>query len=211
MAVDEVSRFDTGDITGALGTLRRGVFYALYALLVGLAAIVTVAWGNDLGVVIDGVEALNGILLPSALMFLVLLCNDKAVLGPWANGTVHNWICGVVVWAVLTFSLAPVVTTFFPNVSLAQCEYAFAACAALGLAAAAILAQARKPRNAVGPGRDRAGKRAALREQRAAWRTPPLDTLPRPELSTGLLVLRGYIVFAAVIMVLKLIQVASGH
>jgi hypothetical protein len=30
-------------------------------------------------VVIDGVEALNSILLPSALVFLILLANDK----PW--------------------------------------------------------------------------------------------------------------------------------
>jgi Mn2+/Fe2+ NRAMP family transporter len=30
-------------------------FYGLYAVLVGVAAVVTLAWGNDLGVVIDGV------------------------------------------------------------------------------------------------------------------------------------------------------------
>ncbi|HET9081369.1 MAG TPA: NRAMP family divalent metal transporter [Trebonia sp.] len=185
------------------------VFYGLYAVLVGVAAIVTLAWGNDLGVVIDGVEALNGILLPSALVFLVLLCNDKAILGPWVNGTVQNWICGVIVWAVLTFSLAPVVTTFFPNVTLTQCEYAFAVCGAGGLVVAAIMARARRSGG-------RAGQkltRAELRDQRAQWQAPPVDTLPRPGLSTGrrigLLVLRGYIIFAIVIMVLKLIQVTA--
>jgi hypothetical protein len=47
------------------------------------------------------------------------------------------------------------------------------------------------------------------------WRTPALDTLQRPALSTarriGLLTLRGYILFAIVIVALKLVQVAAGH
>lgn len=196
------------------GMRQAPLFYGLYALLVGLAAVVTVAWGNDLGVVIDGVEALNGILLPSALVFLVLLCNDKALLGPWANGPVQNWVCGVIVWAVLTFSLAPVVTTFFPGVTLAQCEDAFAACAAGGLAVAALFARAGRaagPRT--GPSRFSRASRAELRAQREAWQAPPVDSLPRPGFSlgrrVGLLVLRGYIVFAVVIMVLKLVQVTA--
>lgn len=32
-----------------------------------------------------GVQALAGILLPSATVFVLLLCNDQAVLGPWVN------------------------------------------------------------------------------------------------------------------------------
>ncbi len=66
--------------------------------------------------------ALNGILLPSALVFLVLLvlrwslvllvllvllANDKQVLGPWTNSTAQNWVGGLIVWTVTTFSLAP--------------------------------------------------------------------------------------------------------
>ena len=35
-------------------------------------------------------------LLPSATVFLLLLCNDKAVLGPWVNGSWLNlFTCGV--------------------------------------------------------------------------------------------------------------------
>src|SRR5579875_610460 len=197
-------------------------FYGLYAVLVGLAAAVTLAWGSDLGVVIDGVEALNGILLPSALVFLILLANDKPVLGPWANSTAQNWAGGVIAWAVTTFSLAPLVTTFFPNVTLVQCEYAFAIAAALGLAVAALLLRVRRRARAEArdeaslaadsvqrpPGLSRGEWRTLLRERRVSWRTPPLDTLERPALSTarriGLLTLRGYIVFAIVIVALKL-------
>ena len=198
-------------------------FYGLYAVLIGVSAVVTLLWGSDLGVVIDGVEALNGILLPSALVFLLLLANDRAVLGPWANTAAQNWLGGVIIWAVLTFSLAPLVTTFFPDVTLTQCEYAFAACTVLGGVAAAVLIRARShTTRAAGsagvtgcPPGTRAERRAALREERARWRTPPIGELPRPPLTparrVGLLTLRGYIVFAVVIMVLKLIQIAGGR
>jgi Mn2+/Fe2+ NRAMP family transporter len=204
-------------------------FYGLYAVLVGVSALVTLAWGNDLGVVIDGVEALNGILLPSALVFLILLANDRAVLGPWTNSTAQNWVAGVIAWTVTTFSLAPLVTTFFPNVTLMQCEYAFGVCTVIGLAIAAVLWRARprarvlaRQRASLGadsvirpPGMDRARWRRLLRERREAWRTPRLETLERPALSmarrVGLLTLRAYILFAIVIVVLKLVQVASTH
>jgi hypothetical protein len=62
---------------------------------------------------------------------------------------------------------------------------------------------------------DRAQWRQELRERRVAWRTPRIDTLQRPALSMarriGLLALRGYIVFAVVIMVIKLVQVTTAH
>ncbi len=221
--------YTLGDVSGKMRhslhwKLRQApFFYGLYGALVGLSAIVTLAWGNDLGVVIDGVEALNGILLPSTLVFLVLLANDKAVLGPWTNSHAQNWVCGVLVWAVTTFSLAPLVTTFFPNVTLTQCLYAFIVCTAGGLAAGAVLWRLRPSRNEPvslapdsnrrPPGMSRYEWRQTLRARRAAWRTPRLDTLQRPALSiqrrVGLLTLRGYIAFAIVIMAIKLVQVTA--
>jgi len=46
-----------------------------------------------------------------------------------------------------------------------------------------------------------------------AWRTPRLETLERPALSAarriGLLVLRGYMLFAIAIIAIKLVQVTS--
>ena len=57
--------------------------------------------------------------------------------------------------------------------------------------------------------------RETLRERRTAWRTPPIDTLQPPVMSMarkiGLLSLRGYIVFAVVIMVIKLVQFTTAH
>jgi len=200
-------------------------FYGLYAILIGVAAIVTLLWASDLNVVINGVEALNGILLPSALVFLILLSNDKPVLGPWSNSTTQNWIAGIIAWVVTTFSLAPLVTTFWPVITLKQCLYGFIACTMLGIAALGLLLRFRSGRGAAAesgpdsnrrpPGMSRALWRAELRERRAAWRTPRIDTLQRPALSMarriGLLTLRAYIIFAIVIMVIKLVQVTTAH
>jgi hypothetical protein len=200
-------------------------FYGLYAISIGLSAVVTLEWGNDLNVVINGVEALNGILLPSALVFLILLANDKPVLGPWRNTTAQNWIAGIIAWIVLTFSLAPLVTTFWPVITLKQSFIGLAVCTVLGLAAAALLVRHRSSRNEPfvdgpdsnrrPPDMDRATWKETLGGRRTAWRTPRIETLQRPALSMarkiGLLSLRGYIVFAVVIMVIKLIQFTTAH
>jgi Mn2+/Fe2+ NRAMP family transporter len=65
-------------------------FYALYAGLVAAAAAVVLIPGSPLGLLTEGVQTLAGVLLPSASVFLLLLCNDKEVLGPWVNGRKTN-------------------------------------------------------------------------------------------------------------------------
>ena len=42
-------------------------------------------------------QVLAGVLLPSATVFLLLLCNDKAVLGPWVNTRLLNAFTGAVI------------------------------------------------------------------------------------------------------------------
>ena len=194
-------------------------FYGLYAISIAVAAVVTLAWANDLDVVINGVEVLNGVLLPSALVFLILLSNDRPVLGPWSNSVLQNWFAGIIAWVVISFSLAPLVANFFPNLTLKQIFIGAAVCLVLGLIAAFLLLRFRSRHaefvdgpdsNRRPPGMDRATWKATLDERRTAWRTPRLETLERPPLSMarrlGLLALRGYILFAVVIMVIKLIQ-----
>ncbi len=53
--------------------------------------------GSPLGLLTEGVQALAGVLLPSATVYLLLLCNDREVLGPWVNGRRTNLFTGVVV------------------------------------------------------------------------------------------------------------------
>ena len=71
----------------AASRLSRG--QALLRDLLGsgrLAAAIVLIPGAPLGVMTEAVQALAGIVLPSATVFLLLLCNDREVLGPWVNG-----------------------------------------------------------------------------------------------------------------------------
>jgi NRAMP (natural resistance-associated macrophage protein)-like metal ion transporter len=89
-AVSLSSAYALGDVLGLHHSLHRKIgdavgFYAVYGLLIAVAAIVVVIPGAPLGLLTNAVQVLAGVLLPSATVFLLLLSNDKAVLGPWTN------------------------------------------------------------------------------------------------------------------------------
>ena len=74
--------------------------------------------GAPLGVITTGVQALAGVLLPSATVFLLLLCNDKEVLGPWVNRPWLNVVAGVIVSILLMMSFVLMVTTLFSSINV---------------------------------------------------------------------------------------------
>src|SRR5580692_2094282 len=89
-AVGLATAYATSDVLNLKHSLHRPVrqamgFYACYAALIGLAAALVLTPHVPLGLLTEGVQVLAGVLLPSASVFLLLLCNDKAVLGPWVN------------------------------------------------------------------------------------------------------------------------------
>src|SRR5260370_35353869 len=73
--------------------------------------------GSPLGLLTVAVQTLAGILLPSATVFLLLLCNDRAVLGPWVNSKRLNLFTGAVVWALVVLSVILTAATLFPDIS----------------------------------------------------------------------------------------------
>jgi Mn2+/Fe2+ NRAMP family transporter len=60
-------------------------FYAVYLLCVVAAALLVLIPGAPLQLIILGVQVLAGVMLPSAIIFLQLLLNDRDLLGPYAN------------------------------------------------------------------------------------------------------------------------------
>jgi Mn2+/Fe2+ NRAMP family transporter len=84
-------------------------FYTVYTAAVFLAAAIVLIPGAPLQVIIVGVQVLAGIILPSAIIFLQILLNDKVLLGekfinkPWNNAI--NWVI-IVVLFILSFILA---------------------------------------------------------------------------------------------------------
>lgn len=73
-----------------------------------------------LGLMTLTVQALAGILLPSATVFLLLLCNDRAVLGPWVNRTWLNIIAAVIIGVLVVLSLILAATSLFNNLDATQ-------------------------------------------------------------------------------------------
>src|SRR5207302_1833281 len=77
------------------------------------------------------VSPMAGIMLPSATVFAVLLCNDRAVLGPWVNRPWLNAIAGVIVSAMLVLSLILVISTVIPSVDVTTLLFVLGSLAAV--------------------------------------------------------------------------------
>jgi NRAMP (natural resistance-associated macrophage protein)-like metal ion transporter len=200
-----------GDMFGTRHSLHRSFrqapgFYSSFAGLVALAAGVVLIPGAPLGLITTSVQALAGVLLPSASVFLLLLCNDKEVLGPWVNRPWLNAIAAFIIGVLLILSLILVVTTMFPAVNVTVLTVALFAVLLVTLAAGAAT-YALTSRRPV-PAASGAG-------QRDTWRMPPLALLGRPEWSRGrtaaMWALRGYLVVAVVLLLVKAVQLGTGH
>jgi Mn2+/Fe2+ NRAMP family transporter len=210
-AVTLATSYAFGDIFGMRHSLHRGIreaklFYGSYAGMVVVAAVITlVAYEHNLsGLITTAVQALAGILLPSATVFLVLLCNDRAVLGPWVNKAWLNVVATIIVSVLLLLSLVLVVSTVIPSINVTTVVVVLAP------AMAAVLL--------VGGAWVWWGQRKVTREpdipraERENWRMPALALLERPKWSVArraaMLTLSGYLVLAVAMLAVKAVQIA---
>ena len=115
-AVSLSTAYAIGDVLDPRHSLHRKpteakTFYGVYCALITPAAALVLTAGTPLGPLTNAVQTLAGVLLPSATVFLLLLCNDKAVLGPWVNHRWLNLFTGAVIallvmlWMILTASV----------------------------------------------------------------------------------------------------------
>src|SRR6267143_2476865 len=122
-AVTLATSYAFGDMFGVRHSLHRGVreaklFYASYAAMVALAAAIVLIPHAPLGLITTAVQALAGIMLPSSTVFAILLCNDRAVLGPWVNKPWLNAVAGGIVSAMLVLSMILVISTVIPTIDV---------------------------------------------------------------------------------------------
>ncbi len=80
------------------------IFYGLYLALIVIGAGVVIIPGAPLLAIIFYSQVLNGVLLPVVLVLMLLLINNKRLMGTWTNGRAFNGIAWatVVIVAVLT-------------------------------------------------------------------------------------------------------------
>jgi Mn2+/Fe2+ NRAMP family transporter len=202
-----------GDVFGTKSSLHRNwrdakQFYGIFTGLVAGAAVIVLIPGAPLGVITESVQALAGVLLPSASVFLLLLCNDREVLGPWCNALWLNALAGVIVAVLILLSLILMATTVFPGIDVttfALVGGAVLLAGLLGLGAVTLL----RPRR--GPSRTAAMGDGIPREQ---WTMAPLALLGRPQWSTSrkvaMLTMRAYLVVSVGLLVVKAVQLGGG-
>jgi NRAMP (natural resistance-associated macrophage protein)-like metal ion transporter len=212
-AVGLSTSYALGDVLGLKHSLHRKPseakgFYAVFAGLLLVSAVVVLIPGSPLGLLTVGVQTLAGVLLPSATVFLLLLCNDKQVLGPWVNGRWLNLFTSVVIAILVMLSIVLTASVLFPDITSSTILWILGVGSAITIVAGIVLAVSRRGRSSV-------VQEPVDRSQRMSWRMPPLTLLARPELSTGrrigLTVLRGYLLVAMILVVVRVVQLALGH
>jgi NRAMP (natural resistance-associated macrophage protein)-like metal ion transporter len=212
-AVTLATSYVAGDVFGTRGSLHRSFFeaprfYAVFTALILAAAGIVLIPGAPLGVITEAVQALCGIVLPMTTLFLLMLCNDREVLGPWTNPPWLKALAAVIVGVLMLLSLILTLTTLLPSVSVtALAAVGAAALVAVLLAMGVVAVRGRSWR--VSPAARTPGVVAKER-----WTMPPATLLSRPRLSArrhaALLALGAYMVIALVMLIVKSVGLAGG-
>jgi NRAMP (natural resistance-associated macrophage protein)-like metal ion transporter len=211
-AVTLATSYAFGDMFGLSHSLHRGLgeaklFYTSYSAMVALAAAIVLIPQAPLGVITTAVQALAGIMLPSATVFAILLCNDRAVLGPWVNKPWLNAVAGLIVGALLVLSLILVISTVIPSIDVTRLLVVLGSVMAGVLVAGGIWLSL--------SGRGGTPAPEVSRAERESWRMPALALLERPRLSPArriaMLTLSGYLVVAIILLAVKAAELAIAR
>jgi NRAMP (natural resistance-associated macrophage protein)-like metal ion transporter len=196
-----------GDLFGVDQSLNTPVreakgFYASYILLVAISAGVVLIPSLPLSLVNLAVQVLAGVLLPSALLFLLLLCNDKEIMGPWMNPPWLNILATFIVSLLLQLSLILTIVTVLPTISVTGLLIGtFIPVVVVTVGVAIYQVKIRTPEH-------------IDRVARLSWSMPASALLHRPPQSRGrglvLLFVRIYLIIAVILMVISFVRLGSG-
>ncbi|WNC92111.1 divalent metal cation transporter [Paraburkholderia sp. FT54] len=219
-AVSLSTAYAIGDVFKIRHSLHRGVsdakgFYLVYFGIVAAAATLVLIPGSPLGLLTEAVQTLAGVLLPSATVFLLLLCNDRAVLGPWVNSKKLNVFTGAVVWVLVMLSIILTASVMYPDITGEAILEVLAGGTLMAVAGYAATVVVRKLRQESGNAAARESEFRLSKETRDGWRMPPLDELPPPQLTMSkrvwMGVLRGYLIVAVALVIVKVVQMTLLH
>ena len=214
-AVSLSTAYALGDVLSMKHSLHRKVgdakgFYAIYCGLVAVAAALVLTPGAPLGLLTNLVQTLAGVLLPSATVFLLLLCNDKAVLGPWVNSKISNYMAGAIVAVLVMLSIILTASVLFPGITDTQIMGILGTgvgAAILSAVGVKVYEKSRGITSIAGVIHDKS--------MRSTWRMPPVSELAPAQISLlnrlWMIVLRAYLVVAAGMLIFKMFQLATGQ
>ncbi|MDR3375573.1 MAG: divalent metal cation transporter [Ancalomicrobiaceae bacterium] len=210
-AVSLSTAYAIGDVLSIRHSLHRKVsdaagFYVVYAGLIVAAAGIVLTPGAPLGLLTNAVQTLAGVLLPSATVFLLLLCNDKAVLGPWVNTRLANLFTGAVIAVLVMLSVILTASVLFPEKTTETVMIGILVGGSMLALVAALLSGVFKEKTR--------GAWDVFVGNRDLWRMPPLATLAPAEMSRAskiwMLALRGYLILAGGLVMIRIVTLAIG-
>jgi Mn2+/Fe2+ NRAMP family transporter len=120
-AISLASAWAYGEVAGWQHSLHKKPseapgFYAVYTICVFAAAGIVLLPHLPLQLVIVSVQVFAGLILPSAIIFLQLLLNDRALLGDrWVNRPWNNWINWSIIIVLFALSLILAAQVLLPN------------------------------------------------------------------------------------------------
>jgi NRAMP (natural resistance-associated macrophage protein)-like metal ion transporter len=90
-------------------------FYVLYTAIIILGASSILIPGISLVKVMFWSQVINGLLLPVVLVFILILVNDRRVMGEHVNSRLYNIVCWIAVVVLTMISIAYVVALFLQS------------------------------------------------------------------------------------------------
>jgi hypothetical protein len=135
-----------------------------------------------------------------------MLCNDRAVLGPWVNSRRTNVFTSVVITVLIALSAVLTASVVFPGITGRQILVIIGACVTAAVAVGGwTLLRSLRVQSSV----------EIDRRDRENWRMPPLNVLSKPVMSGGrklaLAVLGSYMGIAMILVIVRIIELAIGH
>jgi len=120
ICISLASSWAFGEIFGWAHSLNNKVkeapwFYACYFFTLITAGLVVLIPNAPLVLITLFVQVVAVTLLPAALVFLILLLNDKKTMGKYANTPMQNAICGFIVVVIVILSTLYGLSVLFPN------------------------------------------------------------------------------------------------
>jgi len=206
-AVTLASSYAMGDLSNSSQGLNarfadaRG-FYGAFAALLVVAGTVAVIPHAPLGLITLAVQAICGLMLPSTTITVLLLCNDRALMGPWVNAKWLNAVAVTIVVILIVLSITMMISTLFTSVNvIGLLEWLAGVCAAVFVVGVPIGLKKMAP-----PPR--------VDVDRRDWRTPRLTLVaPMPSSRARRWLMRAqgtYLLVAGSLLFVRIIQLATS-
>ncbi len=141
-------------------------------------------------------------MLPSTTIIVLLLCNDREVMGPWVNSKWLNIVAIIIIVALVVLSFTLMISTLFSGVNVIELLEILSILAGIGLIIGLPIGLRR-----IQPAR-------TYDLDRRDWRTPRLTLLAPMARSRARTVLMrcqsGYLLVAGVLLLVRVIQLATS-